>query len=325
VAELAFYIFAREVYETIPGVRELKHSAVMKIRQQKWDGLSAAKKLVFEERAEAQVAEGEEEDRLLDIKLSMNFSAFAEFPIEAWWAALRRVRINSRSPHMPIKPRDKPNPFRAFADGDQEVNLEEACSFADAGADLEEVVLFFANLALAEKDGRKPLDITVAILEQHGFHPVHDEGVYFLLPPPGEGAVDYFALPLLNYQQFQANARDAHDVPHPDDDFSQGATLQELEDEYGGYDSEGNHTGEYDTYETAPTKPAPTQTPTVADEVGKDAGAKNANGGFSFGTAPVVFMVTPTISPEIATNAPNAGENSASDRPHRQTTKKSNQ
>ena len=106
VAELAFYIFAREVYETIPGVRELKHSAVMKIRQQKWDELSAAKKLVFEERAEAQVAEGEEEDRLLDIKLSTNFSAFAEFPIEAWWAALRRVRINSRSPHMPIKPRD---------------------------------------------------------------------------------------------------------------------------------------------------------------------------------------------------------------------------
>jgi hypothetical protein len=43
-------------------------------------------------------------------------------------------------------------------------------------------------------------------------------------------------------------------------------------------DSEGNHTGEYDTYETAPTKPAPTQTPTVADEVGKNAGAKNANG-----------------------------------------------
>jgi hypothetical protein len=52
---------------------------------------------------------------------------------------------------------------------------------------------------------------------------------------------------------------------------------------------------------------------------------KNANGGFSFGTAPVVFMVTPAISPEIVTNAPNAGENSASDRPHRQTTKKSNQ
>jgi hypothetical protein len=86
-----------------------------------------------------------------------------------------------------------------------------------------------------------------------------------------------------------------------------------------------NHTGDYDTYETAPTKPAPTQTPAVADEVGKDAEAKNANGGFSIGTAPVVFTVTPAISPEIATNAPNAGENSASDRPHRQTTKKSNQ
>jgi hypothetical protein len=74
-----------------------------------------------------------------------------------------------------------------------------------------------------------------------------------------EIAVDYFALPLLNYQQFQADARGAHDVPHPDDfDFSQGAALQELlEDEHGGYDSEGNHTGEYDTYETVPTKPAP--------------------------------------------------------------------
>ena len=54
------------------------------------------------------------------------------------------------------------------------------------------------------------------------------------------------------------------------------------------------------TYETAPTKPATTQAPTVVDEA-------------------------TIISPEIATNAPNAGENSASDRPHRQTTKKSNQ
>ena len=39
---------------------------------------------------------------------------------------------------------------------------------------------------------------------------------------------------------------------------SQGAALQELEDEYGGYNS--------DTYETAPTKPATTQAPAVADE-----------------------------------------------------------
>ena len=54
------------------------------------------------------------------------------------------------------------------------------------------------------------------------------------------------------------------------------------------------------TYETAPTKPATTQAPAAVDEV-------------------------ITISPEIATNAPNAGENSASDQPHRQTTKKSNQ
>jgi hypothetical protein len=37
-------------------------------------------------------------------------------------------------------------------------------------------------------------------------------------------------------------------------------------------------------------------------------------GGFNFGTAPVVFAVTPTANPEIETNAPNAGENySASD------------
>jgi hypothetical protein len=62
--------------------------------------------------------------------------------------------------------------------------------------------------------------------------------------------------------------------------------------------------------------------PTVADEVGKNTGVKNANGGSSSGTAPVVFTATPAISPEIATNAPNAGENSASDRPYRQTTTK---
>jgi hypothetical protein len=81
--------------------------------------------------------------------------------------------------------------------------MEEACSFADAEAHLAEVVLFFANLALAEKDGCKPLDIAAAISEHHDFHPVHRKRLP--LPPPGEGAMDYFALPLLNYQQFQAD------------------------------------------------------------------------------------------------------------------------
>ena len=51
------------------------------------------------------------------------------------------------------------------------------------------------------------------------------------------------------------------------------------------------------TYETAPTKPATTQAPAVVDEA-------------------------TIISPENAINAPNAGENSASDRPHRHTTTK---
>ena len=65
-----------------------------------------------------------------------------------------------------------------------------------------------------------------------------------------------------------------------------------MEDEYGGYDSESNYTGEYEieTYET--------ETVAAAGKVSKAGGAMNANGGFNFGTAPVELTPTATAPTE---------------------------
>ena len=124
---------------------------------------------------------------------------------------LRSIRIENRSPYLPIKPREERNFLAAFGEGVDGIDLEKACIFAD----------------------------------------------------------------------------DA------DDDFdTHGATFQELEDEYGGYDSEGNYTGQYEieTYGTG--------TAAAADKVSKAGGAMNANGGFNFGTAPGELTPTATAPTE---------------------------
>ena len=137
----------------------------------------------------------------------MNFSSFQEFSLMQWWKALRKIRIASRSPYLPIKPREERDFLAAFGEGVDGIDLEKACIFAD----------------------------------------------------------------------------DA------DDDFdTHGATFQELEDEYGGYDSEGNYTGEYEIETYA------TETVAAADGVSKVGGTMNANGGFNFGTTPVELTPTAT-------------------------------
>ena len=124
---------------------------------------------------------------------------------------------------MPIKHRGKfyhPDfyedlPDGVFDDTSSGINMEGLCNFADEedeSPDLQRILDFFGDLALAERESDGPFEVTMQILQQHGFRPGSPGDLSGLEAFEFHQNTNYLELPFEIYQDFQCLARDSYDV-----------------------------------------------------------------------------------------------------------------
>ena len=195
---------------------------------------------------------------------------------------------------MPIKPRGKfyhPDfyedlPDGVFDDTPSGINMEGLCNFADEedeSPNLQRILDFFGDLALAERESDGPFDVTMQILQQHGFRPGSPCDLSGLEAFEFHQNTNLLELPFEIYQDFQCLARDSYGV-------EEGFTEEEIEQEIRECDpktwmQETESSPVLGNEATAPARAATT----------------NAAGGFDFGCPPPLAE-SDSLSPTTTLN-----------------------